>query len=160
MKSFLGRTDLPRGLRNNNPGNLIATGINWLGEVPAHQRTDSAFEQFTELRYGLRAMMKDIAGDISEGTNTLSALLHEYAPPSENNTQAYINFVSNLTGYLPDMQLTLSKGLLIAICKAKVTFENGLNYANLVTDSDYEEAYAISGLTLPETEKKKSCSIS
>lgn len=163
MKSFLGRMDLPRGLRNNNPGNLVRSNNAWQGKIPFAQSTDFQFEQFTELRYGIRAMLKDIAGDIGEGTNTLSALLHEYAPSHENNTSAYIDFVSGITGLLPDVQINLSKGLLIAIAKANVAFENGLQYAGLVENSDYESAYAISGLNLPETMlpadlKKKSCS--
>ena len=157
MKSYLGRTDLPRGLRNNNPGNLVRTGISWQGKVAHAQNSDPQFEQFTSLAYGLRAMMIDIAGDIAEGTNTLTALVNEYAPPHENNTSNYVNFVSQATGILPDVQIPMSKTIFLALIKAKVMMENGINAANqYVTDADYEQAFGLaknhpSVATIPET---------
>ena len=36
-KSYLNNSALPRGLRNNNPGNLVQTSIAWLGKVPLSQ---------------------------------------------------------------------------------------------------------------------------
>ena len=157
MKSYLGRTDLPRGLRNNNPGNLVRTGISWQGKVAHAQNSDPQFEQFTSLAYGLRAMMIDIAGDIAEGTNTLTALVNEYAPPSENNTNSYVNFVSQATGILPDVQIPMSKTIFLALIKAKVMMENGTNAANqYISNADYEEAWQLaknhpSVATIPET---------
>lgn len=38
-------TNSPRGIRNNNPGN-IRWGDDWKGLVPKEQRTDKAFCQF------------------------------------------------------------------------------------------------------------------
>lgn len=164
-KSYLGRTDLPRGLRNNNPGNLVRTNISWQGKVPHAQNPDTQFEQFTQLRYGLRAMMIDIAGDIAEGTNTLTALINEYAPSHENNTQSYINFVSQATGLLPNVSIPMNKTIFWAIVKAKVMMENGMQLApQYVTDADYEEAWqlarnhtAVAGIpeTLSASVKKK-----
>ena len=43
---------IPRGIRNNNPLNL-RVGNNWKGEVS--QPTDHTFEQFTEMKWGVRA---------------------------------------------------------------------------------------------------------
>lgn len=164
-KSYLGRTDLPRGLRNNNPGNLVRTNIAWQGKVPHAQNPDAQFEQFTAIAYGLRAMMIDIAGDIAEGTNTLTALINEYAPSHENNTGAYINFVSQATGLLPNVSIPMNKTIFLAIVKAKVMMENGMQLApQYVTDSDYEEAWqlarnhtAVAGIpeTLSASVKKK-----
>lgn len=45
----------PRGLRNNNPGNIRTTKDRWQGLRP--QQTDPAFFQFTEMRYGYRALI-------------------------------------------------------------------------------------------------------
>ena len=45
----------PRGLRNNNPGNLRLSGDRWKGLRPV--QTDKEFFQFTDMRYGYRAML-------------------------------------------------------------------------------------------------------
>jgi hypothetical protein len=37
---------------------------------------------------------------------TLSQLIHKWAPPTENDTLAYIEFVCYLTGLEPDTVLT------------------------------------------------------
>lgn len=138
MKSYLGQTTLPRGIRNNNPGNLIITGNAWLNKVPAAQNTDGHFEQFFYLEYGIRAMAYDITGDVSRGLNTLTKLITAYAPPSENNTAAYIINVSGASGIAPDANLVLSYDALKAIIRAKIAVENGSNAAQYVTDADIE----------------------
>ena len=91
-KSYLNRTDLPRGIRNNNPANLIKTGIAWKGEVTTN--TDGHFEQFKELKYGIRALYRQLYTDIEERNMNLRQLINKFAPSFENNTNAYIEFVS------------------------------------------------------------------
>lgn len=50
---------LPRGLRNNNIGNIKLNDNNaWIGKIPRSQNTDGVFEQFTSKEYGTRAMLK------------------------------------------------------------------------------------------------------
>jgi len=60
---------LPRGIRNNNPGNIRFTSVPWRGKVAWPDNTDidcttgqivKAFEQFTSPLYGVRAMIKQI----------------------------------------------------------------------------------------------------
>lgn len=157
MKSFLGKKHLPRGLRNNNLGNLIITPITWVGKVPESKNTDGHFEQFISIPYGIRAMYKDIISDFKKGKNTLTSLINEYAPALENNTTAYIKSVSKKTGIPANKKLTtLPKGVLIEIAKAMVMVENfGGEYkkhASLIDHSDYDEAYS---LLEAITEKKK-----
>ena len=48
---------LPRGIRNNNPGN-IRHGANWQGLNPKGRDIDSAFCVFTAPIYGIRALAK------------------------------------------------------------------------------------------------------
>lgn len=158
--NYLGRTDLSRGLRNNNPGNLVLTAIAWQGKIPNAQNTDRHFEQFKELRWGIRAMMKDIINDINEGTNTLTALINEYAPPHENDTANYISFVSGLTGIAPNVKITLSKPVLQSIIRAKLAMENGWSNSDKVSDKDISDAFDVLGISLPgavisTAEKKK-----
>lgn len=161
--SYLNRTDLPRGLRNNNPGNLVLTSIKWQGKIPNAQNTDGHFEQFKQIHWGIRAMMRDIINDITvDGNDTLRGLINEYAPPHENNTENYISFVSKLTGLLPDVRIELTKPILQAIVLAKITLENGSQYIELVTENDVKEAFDTLGIYLPgelikvEETKKKS----
>jgi len=145
-KSFLNKKDLPRGLRNNNPGNLVRSNNAWKGKIPYSQSQDSHFEQFIELRYGIRAMMRDIYSDYIKGKKTVTALISEFAPAFENNTAAYIISVINSVGADAIGELTQEK--MIALCKAIVLVENGTAYKNYITQKDYEDAIAILGIPL------------
>jgi len=102
--SGLGNLSLPRGLRNNNPFNLIKTDIKWNGKLK--NSSDSKFEQFENYFYGLRAGMIDLRTDIKKGKNTLFDLMHEFAPSSENDTTAYIKRLATATGLSPTDALT------------------------------------------------------
>lgn len=95
---------VPRGIRNNNPLN-IRKGNNWKGERKV--QTDKAFEEFETLQYGLRAGLKLIRNQISgfNGSrpkfNTIGKLIKVWAPPSENQTLRYIDFVCQAVGKQP-----------------------------------------------------------
>ncbi|MFY0481666.1 hypothetical protein ACI6PS_03600 [Flavobacterium sp. PLA-1-15] len=155
-KSYLGQNSLPRGIRNNNPGNLVKTSETWLGKVPHSQNTDSRFEQFIELRYGIRAKMRDLITDITKGKNTIEKLIHEFAPAFENNTVAYIETVVKLVGFPATQKITsLTEDSLIALCKAIASVENGTIVTKYITDQDYKDAIAILGNTAIPIEKKK-----
>ena len=149
-KSYLNRTDLPRGLRNNNPGNLVKTSIPWEGKVPLSKNTDTRFEQFIELRYGIRAKMRDLITDINKGNNTITSLITEFAPEFENNTAAYIATVVKMTGLTAFSRIELTEETLISLCKAISLVENGTGFTKYVTDQDYKDAIAILGIKLPK----------
>lgn len=95
---------VPRGIRNNNPLN-IRKGNNWKGERKV--QTDKAFEEFETLQYGLRAGLKLIRNQISgfNGSrpkfNTIGKLIKVWAPPSENQTLRYMDFVCQAVGKQP-----------------------------------------------------------
>lgn len=140
-KSFLGRNDLPRGIRNNNPGNIRLTKTVWRGSVPREQQTDKSFVQFQNIVMGLRAMMHDIIGDIArDKTNTIAKLIEEYAPRNENDTTGYIAQVQRMTGIHKDAQLTPTRTELFKIIRAKLVVENGANAASLISDAEIYEA--------------------
>lgn len=85
-----------RGIRNNNPGN-IRWGDHWRGLVSESQRTDKAFCQFVNAEYGIRAMMIILNHyHTQHGLNTLDGIIRRWAPPEENNTQAYIDGISTV----------------------------------------------------------------
>lgn len=84
-------TKTPRGIRNNNPLN-IRIGNTWLGEVP--NPTDSNFEQFVHIRYGLRAAFCILRRYIRRyKRNTVRKIVTAWAPSTENNTERYIELV-------------------------------------------------------------------
>ena len=145
MSSFLGRKELTRGIRNNNPGNLVLTNIAWQGKIPNSQNTDKHFEQFTDIKFGIRAMLRDLTNDIDKGKNTVRKLITEYAPPFENDTQNYINVISKAVGLAPDQTIKIvdSKFYLV-IARAIIKHENGAD-ASYVYDSDIQDAIDIVG---------------
>ena len=144
-KSFLNQANLVRGLRNNNPGNLVRTSDAWQGKIPFPQSKDLKFEQFKELKFGIRAMLKDLIHDIKKGKNTVSLLIHEYAPSFENDTADYINKVSKSLGVTPNQKLTRIDGeFLTLLARAIMKVELGKEHVK-VLDSDIREALAILG---------------
>jgi hypothetical protein len=157
MISFLnsGIKNLPRGLRNNNPGNLRISNIKWQGKVPNNLNTDKAFEQFSSLHYGIRAMLTDVANDITiKKFNTLTKLINSYAPPTENDTVNYINFVSKQTNLQPNQTINITPDILSKIVKSKILIENGANVINKnLPDLDTLIKTAVADLN--ETTKKR-----
>lgn len=136
-RSFLNKPGLPRGIRNNNPGNLIKTTIPWQGKITPSG--DTRFEQFINIAYGLRAMIKDILNDIGPNTS-LEDLIYQYAPPSENNTIGYINYITNKTGIKANQVLTKDKATIKKLVFAMSEIENGGSY---LIDRDFNQAWAL-----------------
>jgi hypothetical protein len=133
----------PRGVRNNNPGNLVLTSIKWKGKVPNEQNTDGHFEQFYTYADGVRAMIKDIMNDHKKGSKSVRKLIYEYSPPTENNTEIYINWVASVLGVSPDATITLSKDILKSFAVAIIKKENGTQKDGKVylKNSHFESAY-------------------
>lgn len=86
-------SSLPRGLRNNNPGNIRITKDRWQGLRPVQE--DPAFFQFTEMRWGYRALLRTLQNyRRRHGCQTVADFIRRWAPPSDgNNTSAYISRV-------------------------------------------------------------------
>lgn len=126
---------LSRGIRNNNPGNLIYTKNNaWQGKIPLSKNTDSGqhFEQFTTMEYGIRAMFKDLVNDINKGKNTVRKLINEYAPSSENNTAQYIKDVCSSIGVTADQKITsINEEFLLKLGKAIIKKENAPDHTKV-----------------------------
>lgn len=134
-KSFLNNSNVPLGLRNNNPGNLV-TGINWQGLIGSNGR----FCVFENCAWGIRAMAIDLKGDIeNDGLNTITKLIYQYAPPSENNTAAYIATVVAYTGISANTQLSGDRNTLKRLIRSFMNVELGTNYSALLSDADIFE---------------------
>lgn len=86
----------PRGIRNNNPLN-IRLGDNWQGL--RQKQTDKAFCQFVSMEYGLRAAFVILFNYLKKKVDTPEKIIKRWAPPTENKTDSYIEFVCS-GGYL------------------------------------------------------------
>lgn len=102
------RPKTPRGIRNFNPGNIRhAKGLRWQGMAAVQD--DTEFVQFTAPRWGIRAIArvlityqdKRLASDGSR-IDTVREFIERWAPPSENNTNAYTDSVARALGLHPD----------------------------------------------------------
>ena len=93
---------LPRGIRNNNPLNIRRSKDKWKG-LRAVQ-ADAQFCQFESLEYGWRAAFYLLTRTYYHKYRlyTIRAIISKWAPPCENNSKAYVENVSRLTGIDPD----------------------------------------------------------
>jgi hypothetical protein len=74
---------------------------------PAGQST--GFQQPSSYEEGLKGMDDQLKiYGTKHGIKTLKDLVNRYAPPSENDTNGYINYLSQRTGLKPDQQIDLT----------------------------------------------------
>lgn len=111
-----------RGLRNNNPGNIVRTSDQWQG-MSADQSGDPRFVVFDAPVWGLRAMARVLHKYIDIGADTIAEIIARWAPSSENDTNAYVQAVSTNAGLLPSAVVTAAD--LPRIMAAIVLHENG-----------------------------------
>lgn len=115
----------PRGIRNNNPGNL-----NYVGQNGATKEggPNGRFAVFQTAEAGLQALADQLRRYGSRGINSVRAIISKFAPASENNTQAYINSVSRGLGIGSDSALDLNDPrILQGLMGAIIRVENGKN---------------------------------
>lgn len=117
---------LPRGLRNCNPGNIRQSKTRYLGEVQPSR--DSAFKEFQSIDYGYRAMFVLLDHYHKAcGLKSIRQIISRYAPPSENNTQAYINQVAAACFRSADEQIDIAnREEMVLIVSAMSRIENGV----------------------------------
>jgi hypothetical protein len=136
------------GLANNNPGDLkCCDGNNWVGLVG----NDGTFDTFSDTTYGIRAMAIDLTTKIQrDGLNTITSIISDYAPPSENNTAAYIASVVNDTGYTATQVLTADSVTLANLIRAIINHEIGDQLSNqYVSDSDVQAGLSMMAASAP-----------
>lgn len=133
-----------RGIRNNNPGN-IRWGDNWQGLVVPDQRTDPDFCQFVDAPHGIRAIAVILSSYKGTGIDTIRAAINRWAPPSENDTDAYVNAVASGAGVDADACVDLTS---FAVCngvvRSIIQHENG---AQPYTDDTINQGLSLAGIT-------------
>jgi len=122
----VGGPDLPRGIRNNNPGNIRRSAIPWEGKVKG---TDTAFETFATPEHGIRALEKNLTTyQTKHGLDTPREIVNRWAPPNENDTGAYVNVVANALGVGPDDPINVQDpATMQKLRDAIIQHENGQN---------------------------------
>lgn len=114
---------MTRGERNNNPGNIRhVPGVTWLGQSAI--QTDDAFVQFTDPRFGIRAVARILRSYETRGIDTLEDAIDRWAPPNENNSVAYVQAVCTDCGIAADEAISLEDHL-PAVVTAIIRHEEG-----------------------------------
>jgi hypothetical protein len=163
--SFIGRKDLSKGLRNNNPLNLHVSKRAYKGKVlkPLNPDFDSdgkQLEQFETFEYGLKAAIEHLLryynGQIttlqcykkSDGKlDTIQKILNRWV--CGLNPAAYVDFVERETGYNRDAVLNLNdKNTMSRLVYAMALNECGAKYkATILNKTDFvkflEGAFAL-----------------
>lgn len=116
----------PRGIRNCNPGNIRITKDKWQGL--REKQTDGEFFQFTEMKWGYRALIRTLQNyRRKHGCRTVADFIRRWVPENENDTASYITAVCRKlevpTAYVPDVE---EKGTMCAFAAAISEVENGV----------------------------------
>lgn len=97
---------LPRAVRNNNPGNLDKAGTHtnhWQGLMPEDkmtpdQKMEPRFAVFESPAWGFRALIEVLKTYYEvHGLRTIDQIISRWAPPTENDTDAYAQDVAART---------------------------------------------------------------
>lgn len=122
---LLKKMKISRGLRNNNPLNIRRNATKWEGL--SKEQSDNSFFCFIAPEWGYRAAIITLRNYCRKHRQrTLRAWIERWAPPVENDTEAYIKCVCRRTGFSeafePDID---NKEQMISIVAAMSFMENG-----------------------------------
>lgn len=137
----------PRGIRNNNPGNIRENPgdkTQWVGERATDD--DPIFEEFTTPEAGIRALTRVLLNyQTKYGLRTVRQLINRWAPSNENNTDSYVKVVAKAANLGPDdaIDLYAKPNELQMIVTAIIKHENGQQpYANTMIAKAVRSAIA------------------
>lgn len=133
---FTKTTKAPRGIRNNNGGNIRWDGVTeWQGMTGADAQ---GFVIFSDPVYGVRAMAKILKSYNARGVFKLGDIVSTWAPTNENDTESYIKSVEKNTGLGAETAIVPSQ--YPAVISALIYHENG--------QQPYDEQLIINGVLL------------
>lgn len=138
--------ELPRPARLNNPGDLDNDGkTTWLGQMAS---PDPRFLKFESPAYGFRALAKVLLTYVrNDNCKTVRQIVTRFAPPSENNTQAYIEDVCTRCMEHPDDTVDItSYRVMYNLCRAIAAHEGGMIY---FTPQHINDGLAMLGIKPP-----------
>ncbi|KEZ94983.1 structural protein P5, partial [Xanthomonas vasicola pv. vasculorum NCPPB 895] len=122
----------PRGVRNNNPGNIDRTGVAWQGEdrSAAARAREARFAVFDTPEDGFRALVKTLLTyQRKHGLRTVRGIINRWAPPVENDTGAYVREVAKALGVELGQCINVeAPATAFQLAKAIAKHENGGNF--------------------------------
>lgn len=114
-----------RGVRNSNPGNLRKSKDQWEGAIG----DDGEFVIFDSPESGVRALAKNLQSYGRQGYDSIEKIINRWAPPSENDTQSYIDSVVAATGIPATQSIDLTNPDVLASLSEAIGFhETGSRY--------------------------------
>lgn len=118
---------LPRGIRNNNPGNIRLSTEIWQGAYDLKNNKDPAFVTFKTPVMGLRALMRVLLTyHLKYKLDTIESIINRWAPPHENPTAHYILHVCQEMHLGRRQKISLlEEAVLIDLARVIVVHENG-----------------------------------
>ncbi len=126
------------GERNNNPLNIRKVpGVRWRGELPSIQggAGGGSFVRFESIEWGVRAALKLLRTYRDKyAATSIKEIITRWAPPTENNTDNYIDAVCRLTSFGGNERLTEKEWP--ALIKAMAVIESRL----LISDETIDAA--------------------
>lgn len=121
------KNELSLGYKLNNPFNIRYNYLNeWVGQLPPIH----GFCHFVSLEYGVRAFSLLYHTYINKYHCTVRQFVHRFAPPTENDTNAYLRTIFRLTSFPPGYCLTSHD--LVRFGSAVLQVEQGSARADVV----------------------------
>lgn len=117
----------PRGIRNNNPGNIDwhPNSDPWRGldDPPS----DGRFCRFITPQYGIRAMAMTLRTyQTRHGCRSVRDIIDRWAPPNENDTGAYVEHVAEMVEVQPADPIDVAdRRVMVPLIAAIIRHENG-----------------------------------
>lgn len=137
------KVKLTRGVRNQNPGNIRYNADNkWQGQISP----ENGFCRFSSFFWGVRAIFVLLIRTYYRkyGYTKLGALIRRYAPPCENHTDKYIDFVCQQTGLDADKELAgLDANQWVSIVQAICKYESGYKLETEMALSAFASAESV-----------------
>ncbi|MGK4477248.1 lytic transglycosylase domain-containing protein [Yersinia enterocolitica] len=132
---------LPRGLRNNNPGNLKFAGQRG---ATLEDGPNARFARFPSMVEGIAALDRQVMLYLKRDKNTIDKIIDIYAPSSDgNNTSAYKSYLSRYTGLGLNEKINSSNIYTIQkLIQGIINYENGLA-AGVISGEDILKAMAM-----------------
>ena len=130
-----------RGLKNRNPGNLRTNpGFTWDGQVTFD---DKGFVVFSSDVKGIRAVIVDLHTHyVRDMETSVLTLMAAYAPPVENNTKEYVDFVAGRLGVGCFDTLVFDRRCADSLFRAIVKMEQGIQpYDDATIAEGVEQAF-------------------
>lgn len=154
--------DLPRGVRNNNPGNIRSSIDKWQGL--SDTQNDTAFFQFKDPVWGIRAIASLLIGYQNRAhCHTPYDFISRYSPPGDHNpTDVYAARVAtaidpNMTS---DMPIDVKDYYVMKpMVQVIITQENGLPWDKFYSDAQIDKALMLAGIEIPKKSLAKSRTI-